>query len=165
MSDIVLYVGFGVLAASGLAVQLLITYRRHRRDHRKDLEPILLSRNLRSKSAVPKVELGEFAASMMNTGSSPSRIQKVRFMNSGQSSSSNSSIYDGSAGVRRTVRISPRKPGRCWKIRSRNPPADDRQFQCCTIPMLPTGHNSLHKPPAMPVRIEKVLPLPAYEGS
>jgi hypothetical protein len=51
LSDIVLYLGIGALAASGLAVQLLITHRRHNRDHREDLEPILKDHGLTFVSA------------------------------------------------------------------------------------------------------------------
>jgi hypothetical protein len=46
MSDIVLYTGIGLLIEGGLAIQIAITRRRHRRDHRKDLEAILAAHGL-----------------------------------------------------------------------------------------------------------------------
>ena len=80
MSDIVLYVGFGVLAASGLAVQLLITYRRHRRDHRKDLEPILKAHGLAFMSArwPGRFNVGPFPKFEIEVGRPQSRVGGIR---------------------------------------------------------------------------------------
>ena len=123
MSDSVLYIGIGVLVASGLAVQLMITHRRHERGHRKDLEPILKAHELTfvssrwpgrlkvgpfpkfeiKKLVVPRVVLAEFAASMMNTGSLPFKIRKVKFKSFGRSWRLKFFASDGLGGVQRTV--------------------------------------------------------------
>lgn len=67
MNDIALYIGIGLLGIGGLTIQLGVARRRHRRDHRRDLEPILAKHGLRFVSArwpgmfkvgpFPKVEI------------------------------------------------------------------------------------------------------------
>ena len=80
MSDIVLYIGIGVLVACGLAVQLLITHRRHRRDHRKDLEPILKTHELTFVSArwPGRFKVGPFPKFEVEVGSPQSRVGGIR---------------------------------------------------------------------------------------
>ncbi len=51
MNGALLYVGIGLLVVAGLAVQFVITRRRHGRDHRKELEPILNAHGLTFVSA------------------------------------------------------------------------------------------------------------------
>lgn len=67
MNDIALYIGIGLLVLGGLVVQFTVARRRHRRDYRKDLEPILAKHGLTFVSArwpgmfkvgpFPKVEI------------------------------------------------------------------------------------------------------------
>jgi hypothetical protein len=80
MSDIVLYIGIGVLVASGLAVQLLITHRRHRHDHRKDLEPILKAHGLTFVSArwPGRFKVGPFPKFEIEVGRPQSRVGGIR---------------------------------------------------------------------------------------
>ena len=80
MSDIVLYIGIGVLVASGLAVQLLITHRRHRRDHRKELEPILKAHGFAFVSArwPGRFNVGPFPKFEIEVGRPQSRIGGIR---------------------------------------------------------------------------------------
>lgn len=51
MSNISLHIAFGLFLTVGLTVQLVIAYRRHKQDHRKDLEPILSDHGLTFVSA------------------------------------------------------------------------------------------------------------------
>ena len=80
MSDIVLYIGIGVLVAGGLAVQLLITHRRHMRDHRKDLEPILKTHGLTFVSASwpGRFKVGPFPKFEIEVGRPQSRVGGIR---------------------------------------------------------------------------------------
>ena len=80
MSDIVLYIGIGVLVAIGLAVQVLITHRRHRRDHRKDFEPILKTHGLTFVSArwPGRFNVGPFPKFEIEVGHPQSRIGGIR---------------------------------------------------------------------------------------
>ena len=80
MSNIVLYIGIGVLVASGLAVQLLITHRRHRRDHRKDLEPILKTHELTFVSSrwPGRLKVGPFPKFEIQVGRPQSRVGGIR---------------------------------------------------------------------------------------
>ncbi len=76
MRDSLLYIGIGVLVASGLAIQLLITHRRHRRDHRKDLEPILKAHGLTFVSArwPGRFKVGSFPKFEIEVGRPQSRV-------------------------------------------------------------------------------------------
>ena len=80
MSDIVLYIGIGVLVVSGLAVQLLIAQRRHRRDHRKELEPILKTHGFAFVSArwPGRFKVGPFPKFEIEVGRPQSRIGGIR---------------------------------------------------------------------------------------
>jgi hypothetical protein len=80
MSDIVLYIGIGVLVASGLAVQLLITQRRHGRDHRKDLEPILKAHGLTFVSSrwPGRLKVGPFPKFEIEVDRPQSRVGGIR---------------------------------------------------------------------------------------
>lgn len=51
MNGIALYIGIGVFVAVGLALQSVIVLRRHKRDHHKELEPILAAHGLTFVSA------------------------------------------------------------------------------------------------------------------
>ena len=80
MSDIVVSIGIGVLAASGLAVQLLVTHRRHRRDHRKDFEPVLKTHGLTFVSArwPGRFNVGPFPKFEIEVGRPQSRVGGIR---------------------------------------------------------------------------------------
>ena len=80
MSDIALYIGIGLLVAGGLAVQLLITHRRHMRDHRKDLEPILKTHGLTFVSASwpGRFKVGPFPKFEIEVGRPQSRVGGIR---------------------------------------------------------------------------------------
>ena len=80
MSDIVLYIGIGVLVASGLAVQVLITHHRHRRDHCKDLEPILKTHELTFVAArwPGRFKVGPFPKFEVEVGRPQSRVGGIR---------------------------------------------------------------------------------------
>ena len=80
MSDIVLYIGIGLLVAGGLAVQLFITHRRHMRDHRKDLEPILKTHGLTFVSASwpGRFKVGPFPKFAFEVGRPQSRVGGIR---------------------------------------------------------------------------------------
>ena len=80
MSDIVLYIGIGLLVAGGLAVQLFITHRRHMRDHRKDLEPILKTHGLTFVSASwpGRFKVGPFPKFEIEVGRPQSRVGGIR---------------------------------------------------------------------------------------
>ena len=80
MSDIALYIGIGVLVAGGLAVQVLITHRRHRRDRRKDLEPILKTHGLTFVSASwpGRFKVGPFPKFEIEVGRPQSRVGGIR---------------------------------------------------------------------------------------
>ena len=80
MSDIVLYIGIGLLVAGGLAVQLFITHRRHMRDHRKNLEPILKTYGLTFVSASwpGRFKVGPFPKFEIEVGLPQSRVGGIR---------------------------------------------------------------------------------------
>ncbi len=80
MSDIVLYIGVGAAVVGGLVVQLLITRRRHRRDHRKDLEPILKAPGLAFVSArwPGRFNVGPFPKFEIEVGRPQSRAMGIR---------------------------------------------------------------------------------------
>ena len=80
MSNIVLYIGIGLLVAGGLAVQLVITHRRHMRDHRKDLEPILQTHGLTFVSASwpGRFKVGPFPKFEIEVGRPQSRVGGIR---------------------------------------------------------------------------------------
>ena len=80
MSHIVLYIGIGVLVASGLAVQLMITHRRHERGHRKDLEPILKAHGLTfvSSKSPGRLKVGPFPKFEIEVGRPQSRVGGIR---------------------------------------------------------------------------------------
>jgi hypothetical protein len=80
MSDNVLYIGIGLLVAGGLAVQLFITHRRHMRDHRKDLEPILKTHGLTLVSArwPGRFKVGPFPIFEIEVGRPQSRVGGIR---------------------------------------------------------------------------------------
>ena len=80
MSDIVLYIGIGVLVASGLAVQLMIPHRRHERGHRKDLEPILKAHGLTFVSSrwPGRLKVGPFPKFEIKVGRPQSRVGGIR---------------------------------------------------------------------------------------
>ena len=80
MSDILLYIGIGVLVAIGLGVQLFITHRRHMRDHRKDLEPILKTHGLTFVSASwpGRFKVGPFPKFEIEVGRPQSRVGGIR---------------------------------------------------------------------------------------
>ena len=80
MSDIILYIGIGAIVAVGLAVQLLITHRRHIRDHRKDLEPILKTHGLTFVSASwpGRLNVGPFPKFQIEVGRPHSRVGGIR---------------------------------------------------------------------------------------
>ncbi len=73
-------IGIGVLVASGLAAQVLITHRRHRRDHRKDFEPILNTHGLTFVSArwPGRFNVGPFPKIEIEIGRPQSRIGGIR---------------------------------------------------------------------------------------
>ena len=80
MSHIVLYIGIGVLVASGLAVQLMITHRRHERGHRKDLELILKTHGLTFVSSrwPGRLKVGPFPKFEIEVGRPQSRVGGIR---------------------------------------------------------------------------------------
>ena len=80
MSDIVLYIGIRVLVAGGFGVQLLITHRRHGRDHRKDFEPILKTHELTFVSSrwPGRLKVGPFPKFEIQVGRPQSRVGGIR---------------------------------------------------------------------------------------
>ena len=80
MSDIILYIGIGALVAGGLAVTLVITRRRHGRDHRKELEPILKTHGLAFVSArwPGRFKVGPFPKFEIEVGLPQSRVGGIR---------------------------------------------------------------------------------------
>ncbi|MBT8364683.1 MAG: hypothetical protein KJP23_08250 [Deltaproteobacteria bacterium] len=80
MDDIALYMGIGLLVLGGLAVQFTVTRRRHRRDHRKDLEPILAKHGLTFVSARwPGIfKVGPFPRVEIEIGRPQSRVGGIR---------------------------------------------------------------------------------------
>ena len=80
MNGIELYIGIGILVLAGCAVQFVVSYRRHRRDHRPDLEPILNSHGLTFISAKwPGLfKVGQFPKVEMEVGRPQSRFGGIR---------------------------------------------------------------------------------------
>ena len=80
MSDIVLFIGIGLLMVGVLAVQLVITRRRHGRDHRKELEPILNAHGLAFVSArwPGRSKVGPFPKIEIEVSRPQSRVGGIR---------------------------------------------------------------------------------------
>jgi hypothetical protein len=80
MSNIALYIGIGLLVVSGLAVQLVITRRRHGRDHRKDVESILAAHGITFVSArwPGMFNVGPFPKFEIEVGRPQSRVGGIR---------------------------------------------------------------------------------------
>ena len=80
MNSIELYIGIGLLVLAGCAVQFMVSYRRHRRDHRQDLEPILNSHGLTFISAKwPGLfKVGPFPKVEVEVGRPQSRFGGIR---------------------------------------------------------------------------------------
>ena len=80
MSDIALYIGIGVLVLGGIAVQIVVTRRRHRRDHRKDVESILAAHGLTFVSAKwpGMFNVGPFPKFGVEVGRPQSRVGGIR---------------------------------------------------------------------------------------
>ncbi len=80
MHDKVFYVLVGVLVAGGLVVQFFITRRRHRRDHRADIEPILSAHGLAFVSArwPGMFKVGPFPRFEIISGRPQSRVGGIR---------------------------------------------------------------------------------------
>ena len=80
MMEFALYIGIGLLVIGGLAFQLVITRRRHGRDHRKDLEPILAAHGLAFVSArwPGRLKVGPFPKFEIEVGRPQSRAGGIR---------------------------------------------------------------------------------------
>lgn len=80
MNSIELYIGIGILVLAGCAVQFVVSYRRHRRDHRQDLEPMLKSHGLTFISAKwPGLfKVGPFPKVEVEVGRPQSRFGGIR---------------------------------------------------------------------------------------
>ena len=80
MNSIELYIGIGILVVAGCAVQFVVSYRRHRRDHRQDLEPMLKSHGLTFISAKwPGLfKVGPFPKVQVEVGRPKSRFVGIR---------------------------------------------------------------------------------------
>ncbi len=80
MSDITSYIGIGLLVVGGLSVHFLITHHRHRRNHRKDLEPILAKHGLTFVSArwPGMFKVGPFPKVEIEVGRPQSRVGGIR---------------------------------------------------------------------------------------
>jgi hypothetical protein len=80
MSDSAWYIGIGLLVVSGLVVHLVITRRRHGRDHRKDVESILASHGLIFVSArwPGMFKVGPFPKFEIEVGHLQSRVGGIR---------------------------------------------------------------------------------------
>jgi len=80
MGDIVPYIGIAALVAGGLAVQVLITRRRHGRGYRRDLEPILAAPGLKFVSArwPGMFKVGPFPKFEMEFGRPQSHVLWIR---------------------------------------------------------------------------------------
>ena len=80
MDKITYYIGIGVLVLSGLAIQLMVRNRRHGRDHREDLEPILARHELTFVSArwPGRFKVGPFPKFEIEAGRPRSRAGGIR---------------------------------------------------------------------------------------
>lgn len=80
MSDVLLYIGIGVLVAVCIAIQLFIKRRRHGRDHRTHLEPILATHGLTFVSArwPGMFKVGPFPKLEIEVGRPRSRVGGIR---------------------------------------------------------------------------------------
>ena len=80
MNSIELYIGIGILVVAGCAVQFVVSYRRHRRDHRQDLEPMLKSHGFTFISAKwPGLfKVGPFPKVEVEVGRPQSRFGGIR---------------------------------------------------------------------------------------
>ena len=80
MDKITYYIGIGVLVLGGFAIQLVITNRRHGRDHRKELEPILARHALTFVSAKwpGRFKVGPFPKFEIDVGRPRSRVGGIR---------------------------------------------------------------------------------------
>ncbi len=80
MTDATLYIGIGILVVVVLSVQFLITWRRHHRDYREHLEPILSSHGLQFVSARWPwfFKVGPFPKFEVEVGRPQSRVGGIR---------------------------------------------------------------------------------------
>ena len=80
MRGIEFYMGIAILVMVGCAFQFVVSYRRHRRDHRQDLEPILNSHGLTFISAKwPGLfKVGPFPKVEVEVGRPQSRFGGIR---------------------------------------------------------------------------------------
>jgi len=80
MSNVVIYTAVGLLVAVGIAVQLVINRRRHGRDHREQLEPILAEHGLTFISArwPGFFKVGPFPKIEVEVGRPQTRVMGVR---------------------------------------------------------------------------------------
>ena len=80
MSVTILYIVIGMLAVAGLALQLAVARRRHNRDHRNDLEPILAAHGLTFVAARwPGIfKVGPFPQFEIEVGRPQSRLGGIR---------------------------------------------------------------------------------------
>jgi hypothetical protein len=80
MNNIGLYTGIGVLVIGGLAVQFLVTRRRHNRDHRQEFESILAAHGLTYVSArwPGMFNVGPFPKFEIEVGRPQSRFGGIR---------------------------------------------------------------------------------------
>ena len=80
MDKITYYIGIGVLVLCGFAIQLVIRNRRHGRDHRKDLEPVLARHALAFVSAKwpGRFKVGPFPKFEIELGRPQSRAGGIR---------------------------------------------------------------------------------------
>ena len=75
-----LYIGIGILVVIGLAFYFLITWRRHQKDFREHLEPILKSYGLRFVAArwTGFFKVGPFPKLEIEVGRPQSRVGGIR---------------------------------------------------------------------------------------
>ena len=80
MSVTFLYIGIGMLVIAGLAFQLAIARRRHKRDHRMDLEPVLNAHGLSFVSSKwpGMFKVGPFPQFEIEVGRPQSRVGGIR---------------------------------------------------------------------------------------
>jgi hypothetical protein len=80
MTGIMLYIGIGILVVIGLAFYFVITWRRHQKDFRGHLEPILKSYGLRFVAArwPGFFKVGPFPKLEIEVGRPQSRVGGIR---------------------------------------------------------------------------------------